>query len=83
MTNLTKPQQSLAQAFKAAGMDFETAMTVLSGLETRRQQFLMTDWLAGVYDRTGAFPKEAAICRALATIRELSPGQTATASDTP
>jgi len=72
---LSKLQKALVSTMKICGLDYDTTMTICSGLKTERQQWAMLDWMDGVYDRTGSYPTQAPICKALSSIRSICPDE--------
>lgn len=59
MTSLTKLQRCLAETMKHCEIsDAETYATILTGLETEQQQWMMLDYLDYRYDQKGEYPKE-------------------------
>ena len=70
---LTELQKNLLAGMKSAGLDKETTATILSGLETERQQQEMENWIAYHIKTCGGYPNEGLICKALSIIREKFP----------
>ena len=70
---LTELQKNLLAGMKRAGLDKETTATILSGLETERQQQEMENWIAYHIKTCGGYPNEGLICKALSIILEKFP----------
>lgn len=70
--NWTKLQNSIALTMRHIGLTEDETATLMCGLETERQQWMMLDWMDAYYDETGAFPKEQSIVKALSLIRQLT-----------
>ena len=65
---LTELQKNLLAGMKSAGLDKETTATILTGLETERQQQEMENWMAYHIKTCGSYPNEGLICKALSII---------------
>ena len=70
---LTELQKNLLAGMKSAGLDKETTATILSGLETERQQQEMENWIAYHIKTFGGYPNDGLICKALSIILEKFP----------
>ena len=55
---LTQLQKHLVRTMKhSEGMDADTAATILTGLETEEQQWMMLDWMDNQFDKEGKYPE--------------------------
>ena len=65
---LTELQHLLLSALKSAGLDKDTAATILSALETEPREEAMANWLEAFIKDCGHYPTQAQFIKALGII---------------
>ena len=70
---LTELQHLLLSALKSAGLDRDTAATILSALETEEREEAMANWLEAFIKDCGHYPNQEQFIQALAIIDEKIP----------
>lgn len=73
MMNLTELQHLLLSALKSAGLDKDTAATILSALETEPREEAMANWLEAFIKDCGHHPTQEQFLEALEVIDQKMP----------